>query len=138
MGASAGFTLRYDGLLGKFAGSWPRAALMAAWTSRAAPSMSRLRSNCRTILVLPCPLEDVISVMPAIRPNCRSRGVATEDAIVSGLAPGRPAETLMVGNSTSGSGATGRLLLAVPPARASPAVRSEVATGRRINGEEML
>ena len=27
--------------------------------------------------------------MPAMRPNWRSSGVATEDAMVSGLAPGR-------------------------------------------------
>ena len=45
---------------------------------------------------------------PAMRPNWRSSGVATADAIVSGLAPGRPAETEIVGNSTCGSGATGR------------------------------
>ena len=35
----------------------------------------------------------VISVMPAIRPNCRSSGVATDEAIVSGLAPGSAADT---------------------------------------------
>ena len=45
---------------------------------------------------------------PAMRPNCRSSGVATDEAIVSGLAPGRPALTLIVGNSTCGSGETGR------------------------------
>ncbi len=70
---------------------------MAASTSRAAPSMSRLRSNCRVTLVEPRPLEDVISVMPAIRPNWRSSGVATEAAIVCGLAPGRLAPTEIVG-----------------------------------------
>ena len=58
--------------------------------------------------VEPIPLDEVISVIPAMRPNCRSRGVATEEAMVSGLAPGSPAETLMVGNSTWGSGETGR------------------------------
>ena len=26
---------------------------------------------------------------PAMRPNCRSRGVATEEAMISGLAPGK-------------------------------------------------
>ena len=62
-------------------------------TSRAAASMFRSRSNCSTICVEPRLLVDVISVMPAIRPNCRSSGVATDDAIVSGLAPGRPADT---------------------------------------------
>ena len=42
---------------------------MAASTSRAAPSMLRLRSNCRVMLVLPSELDDVISVMPAMWPN---------------------------------------------------------------------
>src|SRR5262245_26960031 len=100
IGASAGLTFRYVGLFGRFGGSWLRAALMAAWTSRAAASMLRLRSNCKTMLVEPRLLDDVISVTPAMRPNCRSRGVATEDAIVSGLAPGSAAEICIVGNST--------------------------------------
>ena len=108
IGASAGFTLRYEGLFGRLEGRLPRAALMAAWTSRAAASIFRLRSNCRVMLVEPSVLEEVISVTPAMRPNCRSRGVATEEAMVSGLAPGREEETWMVGNSTWGSGATGR------------------------------
>ena len=81
---------------------------MAAWTSRAAASMLRLRSNCIVMLVEPSELVEVISVTPAMRPNWRSSGVATDDAIVSGLAPGRPAWTLMVGNSTCGRGETGK------------------------------
>ena len=39
--------------------------------------------------------------------NCFSSGVATEDAMVSGLAPGSCAETTMVGKSTRGIAATG-------------------------------
>ena len=50
---------------------------------------------------------EVICEMPAIWANCRSSGCATEVAMVSGLAPGNFACTLMVGNSTCGSGATG-------------------------------
>ena len=42
--------------------------------------------------------------------NCCSSGVATEVAMVSGLAPGRVAQTVMVGKSTSGSAATGSSL----------------------------
>src|SRR6267143_177314 len=53
--------------------------------------MSRLRSNWRVMLVEPRPLEEVICVTPAMRLNWRSRGVATAEAMVSGLAPGRPA-----------------------------------------------
>jgi len=74
-----------------------RAALIAASTSRAAPSMSRLRSNCSVMLVLPSWLDEVISVMPAMWLNWRSRGVAIDDAVISGLPPGRPAETEIVG-----------------------------------------
>jgi hypothetical protein len=48
------------------------------------------KSNWSVTLVEPSELLLVISVMPAIRPNWRSSGVATDDAIVSGLAPGRP------------------------------------------------
>ena len=59
------------------------------------------------MFVEPSPLVDVISVTPAMRPNWRSSGVATEEAMVSGLAPGSPACTLRVGNSTWGSGETG-------------------------------
>ena len=76
---------------------------MAAWTSRAAASTSRFKSNCNVILVEPSWLDEVICEIPAMRPNWRSSGVATAEAIVSGLAPGRPALTLIVGYSTSGS-----------------------------------
>src|SRR6202790_3210166 len=111
---------------------------MAAWTSRAAALMSRLRSNCRVTLVEPRPLEEVIWVTPAMRPNWRSRGVATAEAMVSGLAPGRLAPTLMVGKSTCGSGATGRKRKATAPERKIARVIKEVATGRRMNGVEKL
>ena len=86
--------------MGRLAGRSVRAALIAAWTSRAAASMFRLRSNCNTIVEAPSRLVDVISVTPAMRPNWRSSGVATDDAIVSGLAPGRMDCTWMTGNST--------------------------------------
>ena len=107
IGESAGLTLRYDGLFGKFAGSCPRAELIAACTSRAAALMSRSSSNCIVIEVEPSELDEVISAIPAIRPNCRSSGVATAEAIVSGLAPGKLALTWMVGKSTCGNGDTG-------------------------------
>ena len=78
-------------------GSWPRAALIADWTSVAASLMSRLRSNCRTTRVDPSEDDEVIWLTPAMRPSCRSSGVATVAAIVSGLAPGRLADTEIVG-----------------------------------------
>ena len=69
--------------------------------------MLRSRSNCSVIRVDPWLLVEVIDVTPAMVANWRSSGVATEAAIVSGLAPGRSAETWMVGKSTRGSAATG-------------------------------
>ena len=69
--------------------------------------MSRDRSNCMVIEVTPWPLDDTIEERPAIVENCRSSGVATEDAMVSGAAPGSWALTTMVGKSTRGIAATG-------------------------------
>src|SRR5689334_5337931 len=120
------------------AGSWLRAALMAACTSRAAALMSGLRSNWRVMFVLPRPLVEVIWVTPAMRPNWRSRGVATAEAMVSGLAPGNPDPTEIVGKSTCGSGATGKKRNATTPERRMAKVISEVATGRRMKGAEKL
>ncbi|MFK4603766.1 hypothetical protein ABIF57_003218 [Bradyrhizobium diazoefficiens] len=45
--------------------------------------------------------------MPGIWANWRSSGCATDEAMVSGLPPGRLAVIWMVGKSTCGSGATG-------------------------------
>ena len=69
--------------------------------------MLRLMSNCRVTEEEPSELVEVISLTPAMRPNWRSSGVATDEAIVSGLAPGIPALTPMTGKSTSGKDATG-------------------------------
>src|SRR5512142_1949091 len=107
MGESAGLTLRNDGGLGISAGSCRWAWEMADCTSRAAPSSERLRSNCRVMLVEPSELLDVMESMPAMVENCFSSGVATDDAMVSGLAPGTPAFTWMVGKSTLGRSLTG-------------------------------
>ena len=70
---------------------------MAVCTSTAALSISRPRSNCSVMLVLPVPLDEVIESRPAMVVNCRSSGLATEDAIVVGSPPGRPALTFSVG-----------------------------------------
>ena len=83
--------------MGRLEGNCPRAALMAACTSRAAPSISRLTSKTRMTKVEPSWLMEVIWVMPATRPNMRSSGVATAEAMVSGLAPGNWADTKMTG-----------------------------------------
>src|ERR1035437_10098315 len=88
--------------------------------------------------VLPSVLAEVISVTPAIWPNCRSRGVATDDAIMAALAPGKLALTEIVGKSTSGRGDTGSTSYATAPARAIATVSSVVATGRRMKGAEIF
>ena len=100
--------------------------------------MLRFSSNCSVIEVEPSVLVEVICVTPAICPNWRSSGWATADAMVSGLAPGSDAETLMVGKSTCGSGATGRSGHAASPSSAIAIISSEVATGRRMKGAEMF
>ena len=89
MGGSAGFTLRKVGGLGMPGGSCRRAAAMADCTSCAAASMLRSSENWSVMLVEPRELVDVIESMPAMVENWRSSGVATEAAMVSGLAPGR-------------------------------------------------
>src|SRR5262249_23561975 len=94
--------------------------------------------NCRVIPVCPTWLVEVICVTLAMRPNCRSSGVATADAMVSGLAPGRPAPTEMGGKTTCGNGATGKNRKANAPERKMAIDRSVVATGRRMNGAEKL
>ena len=71
--------------------------------------MSRLeRELDRDLRRRPSALVEVIESMPAIVVNCRSSGVATAEAIVSGLAPGSAADTWMVGKSTFGRSFTGR------------------------------
>ena len=74
----------------------------------------------------------------AMRPNWRSSGVATEEAMVSGLAPGKPADTEMVGKSTCGSGETGSRRKATAPARNTAMTRSVVAIGLRMKGSEIF
>ena len=138
IGASAGLLLRYVGRVGKFGGSSPPAALIAACTSRAAASTLRSRSNCSVICDEPSELTEVISFTPAMRPKRRSSGVATAEAIVSGLAPGKLPVTLMTGKSTRGSGATGSSLYAAAPASNTATASSEVATGRRMKGSEIF
>ncbi len=85
-----------------FGGSCRATAEIADCTSRAAPSRSRDRSNCSVTCVEPWADEELMLSRPAIVENCRSSGVATDEAIVSGEAPGRAAETWIVGKSTFG------------------------------------
>src|SRR5438094_505222 len=100
--------------------------------------MLRSRVNCSVMLVLPRLDDEVIWSTPAIVENCFSSGVATADAIVSGLAPGRLAFTVIVGKSTVGRSLTGSRLYAEIPKNRMPAMTSTVMTGRRMNKEEKL
>jgi len=72
-----------------------------------------------------------------MRPNCRYSGVATDDAIVSGLAPGKFALMPMTGKSTLGNEATGKMEYATEPAISRASDSSDVATGRRMKSAEM-
>src|SRR3954467_12951521 len=109
MGEAAGLTFWYDG--GMIPGGRLRTVCaIAACTSCAAASMFRSRANCSVICVEPSALDDVMLSMPAMVENCFSSGVATDEAIVLGLAPGSDACTLMVGKSIVGRSLTGSRL----------------------------
>src|SRR5579864_9018416 len=108
IGTSAGFDLPTEGGC-MSEGSSGCTFAIAAWTSWAAASM--LRSSLKVMLIVTAPwaLVEVIASKPAIVVNCFSSGVATADAMVSGLAPGKPALTEMDGYSTGGRSLTGSL-----------------------------
>lgn len=57
---------------------------------------------------------------------------------MSGLPPGKPAETEIVGKSTCGNGETGKTLKAMAPTSVMPAISKVVATGRRMKGAEIF
>src|SRR5215470_20223128 len=102
MGESAGLTLRKLGGIVISTGSLRAATVRAVCTSSAAPSILRLRSNCTVMDDWPSDEVEVMALMPEIVANCRSIGAATEEAMVSALAPGSCAKMLMVGKSTAG------------------------------------
>src|SRR5574340_444319 len=91
-------------------GRFRAACAIAVCTSCAAASMSRPSSNCRVMLVEPWPDCELIDSIPATVASCRSSGVATVVAMVSGLAPGSDAEMRSVGKSTCGRSLTGSCL----------------------------
>ena len=130
IGASAGLNLRNDGGLGMPGGNSGIAAAIAVCTSTAAPSRSRSSENVSVICVLPVELLEIIESRPAMVVNWRSSGVATAEAIVSGFAPGSPADTFKVGKSTLGRSETDNWPYAMAPKTASASMRRLVATGR--------
>jgi hypothetical protein len=60
-------------------------------------SMLRASVNCTVICVVPWVFWELMLCTPAMVENWRSRGVATEAAMVSGLAPGSSAFTWIFG-----------------------------------------
>jgi hypothetical protein len=97
IGKSDGFDLKYDGGSRMSSGRRRCDRESAVWTSCAAASMSRDSANCSVMFVEPWSLLEVICSTPGIVANPRSSGVATEAAMVSGLAPEKLARTLIVG-----------------------------------------
>src|SRR5260370_38121658 len=98
--------------------------------------MLRFKSNCRVILVVPSAFVEVICDRPEICANCVSSGVATDEAMVSGLAPGSDADTEIVGKSTCGSGAAGNSGNSTRPTNKIPPTNTRVAAGLRPEGYE--
>ena len=88
---SAGLIFLKVGGVGISTGSRRVTADSADCTSSAAASILRSSANWTVMLVDPVDDDEVIWSMPEIVDNWRSIGVATDDAMVAGLAPGRPA-----------------------------------------------
>src|ERR1700716_2026778 len=127
---SDGLTLRKLGGIVISIGSRRCAIVSAVCTSSAAASMLRLRSNWMVMTLAPCDELDDIEEMPAMVDSWRS--------MMSALAPGRVAVTLMVGKSTRGSADTGSRRKPNTPKAMIDAVISVVITGRRIQSSESV
>src|SRR5436305_15337865 len=97
IGASAGLTLRYDGGVVISTGRLREARKSAACTSTAALSMSRSWLNSSVTCVWPSVDDELITSTSEMVANCFSSGVATADAMFSGLAPGSWADAEVVG-----------------------------------------
>src|SRR5262252_5028833 len=100
--------------------------------------MSRLRSNCSVIWLIPNELDEVMICSAGICPKLRSSGAVTSEAITSGLAPGSCVVTWMVGKSTCGSDDTGSHRYPRMPPSMTATPSSEVAIGRWMKGAETL
>ena len=66
---SAGFCLRNVGGVGMPAGSSGMTSAIAVWTSTAALSIRRARSNCNVTFELPVELDEIIESTPAMVVN---------------------------------------------------------------------
>ena len=97
MGASAGFTLLYNGGMGRSLGSRLAPALMAACTCCSATSSATSSENRKVITDAPPELVEDICAKPGIWPNWRSSGAVTAEVTTSGLAPGYSVVIWIVG-----------------------------------------
>ena len=88
--------------------------------------------------LVPSLLLELMVSTPAIVENCLISGVATEVAIISGDAPDKSADTLMVGNSARGKAATGKIFQAKSPPNKMASDIKIVATGRLMQNVEMF
>src|SRR5690606_5373198 len=95
--------------------------------------MLRSMSNTSVMVGEPSELRDDISDRPAMEPSACSSGMATLDAMVSGLAPAMRALTEIIGKSICGKGATGKSLYANTPDNTIAMHSRVVVTGRRTN-----
>src|SRR6266508_4168536 len=98
--------------------------------------MFRFKLNCSVIWVRPKVLVELKESSPAMVEKFFSRGVETDDAMVSALAPGKLALSVMVGKSTVGRSLTGRDLYPRMPKMRIPSITSVVVTGRRMKSAE--
>jgi hypothetical protein len=86
----------------------------------------------------PFELVEFMESMPAIVENWRSRTVATVVAMVSGLAPGNEADTVMVGRSTLGMSLMGNCVNPNTQKTRIANITNVVMTGRRMKMAEMF
>jgi hypothetical protein len=80
--------------------------------------------------VEPSVLVEFIDEMPAMVANWRSSGVATAFAMVAGLAPGKLAETEIVGKSIDGRSLTGNVVKLIMPNSTIADIINVVKMGR--------
>src|ERR1700687_6152509 len=98
--------------------------------------MFRPGSNSSVRSLVPWKLVELITAMPGMVENCFSSGVATEEAIDSGPAPGRSAKTRVIGGLKLGNAAIGRYRYAKTPAATTESDNSTVIAGRRMQSSE--
>jgi hypothetical protein len=88
--------------------------------------------------VEPSELVELMTLMPSIVENSFSSGSATAEAMISGEAPGKLADTEITGVLKLGRAATGILKYATLPAMTVAIDSNTVITGRLIHSSESV